>query len=72
MALTPLPWPCKLGKRRWFHNCIVSPTTPAECTRDAAALGSEMFSTSKAAAVELSTPPLIATAIVIGIESLIH
>jgi hypothetical protein len=32
----------------------------------------ELFSTSKAAAVELSTPPLIAMATVMGIESLIH
>ena len=64
-ALSTPSWPCKLGKRRWFHNCIVSPITESGSVRTAETLASELFSTSKAAAVELSTPPLIATAIVI-------
>jgi hypothetical protein len=37
-----------------------------------AGLETELFSTSKAAAVELSTPPLIATAMVMEIDSLNH
>jgi hypothetical protein len=60
------PGPCKRGKRRWFHNCIVSPITEAWRADSVLGLESELFSTSKAAAVELSTPPLIATAMVMG------
>jgi hypothetical protein len=59
------PGACNRGKRRWFHNCIVSPITEAWRADPVLGLESELFSTSKAAAVELSTPPLIATAMVI-------
>src|ERR1039458_2922021 len=38
------------GSRRWFHNCMVMPTTVRP------------WRTSIAATVELSTPPLMATA----------
>src|ERR1017187_1952781 len=38
------------GRRRWFHNCMVMPTTVRPSR------------TSMAATVELSTPPLMATA----------
>jgi hypothetical protein len=43
---------------------MVSPTTESGWVCPPGILASELFSTSKAAAVELSTPPLIATAIV--------
>jgi hypothetical protein len=59
------PGACKRGKRRWFHNCIVSPITEAWRADPVLGLECELFSTSRAAAVELSTPPLIATAIVV-------
>ena len=55
------PGACKRGRRRWFHNCMVSPITEAWRADPALGLESGLVSTSKAAAVELSTPPLIAT-----------
>src|SRR5690349_20807648 len=41
---------CNSGRRRWFQSCIVMPTMEWPCR------------TRSAATVELSTPPLIATA----------
>ena len=47
--------PASPGKRRWFHSCIVRPTIVCPRSRNIAAT------------VELSTPPLIATATVLSI-----
>src|SRR4029079_6317506 len=47
------PFSSTLIPRRWFQSCIVKPTSSCPC------------SFNNAAAAELSTPPLIATAIFI-------
>src|SRR5579859_272661 len=60
-TLAPSGSPCNCAKRRWFQSCIVSPIRrggPSVCEF-------ELFSARSAATVELSTPPLIATAVVI-------
>src|SRR5208283_2965629 len=61
----PLAWPpspasspSNCGRRRWFQSCMVSPTTSGDATEAFV----ELFSASRAAAVELSTPPLMAMA----------